>query len=84
MVKRHLELPRAGEICIGGGYYEIDTLSHRLLLSGASSEYGEPSWEKVGNLKLSALYQGLEIIYTSWDRWKDEVTISSIMEIIYL
>lgn len=84
MVKRHLELLRAGEICIGGGYYEIDTLSHRLLLSGASSEYGEPSWEKVGNLKLSALYQGLEIIYTSWDRWKDEVTISSIMEIIYL
>lgn len=84
MVKRHLELLRAGEICIGGGYYEIDTLSHRLLLSGASSEYGEPSWEKVGSLKLSALYQGLEIIYTSWDRWKDEVTISSIMEIIYL
>ena len=27
MVKRHLELLKAGESCIGGGYYKIDTLS---------------------------------------------------------
>ena len=84
MVGRHCELLKPGEACRGGGFYELDYITHCLLLSGASSEYGEPAWEKVCNLKLSVLYQGLEIIYTSWDSWRDEVPVSSIMEIIYL
>ena len=70
MVKRHLELLRGGDRCIGGGYYELDTLSHRLLLSGASSEYGEPGWDKLDRIKISQYYQGFEIIYSSWDNWK--------------
>ena len=84
MVKRHLELLKAGESCIGGGYYEVDALSHRLLLSGASSEYGEPSWDKVDCIKVSAYYQGLEISYTSWDNWKEEFPVSERLEVIYM
>ena len=84
MVKRHLELLKAGESCIGGGYYELDTLSHRLLLSGASSEYGEPSWDKVDCIKVSAYYQGMEIIYTPWDNWKEEFPVSERLEVIYM
>ena len=83
MVKRHLELLRGCDRCIGGGYYELDTLSHRLLLSGASSEYGEPAWEKVDSLKVSAYYQGFEIVYSSWDSWKEEFPVSERIEIIY-
>ena len=83
-VKRHCELLRAGEACIGGGYYRLDYISHRLLLSGASSEYGEPQWENVESLKVSAFYKGLDIIYTSWDSWKSEVPVSETTDIIYL
>ena len=84
MVKRHLELLKAGEVCIGGGYFSLDYISRRLLLSGASSEYGEPRWENVENLKLSAHYQGLEVTYTSWESWKEELPVSSMMEITYI
>ena len=29
-VKRHCELLKAGESCIGGGYYSLDYITHRL------------------------------------------------------
>ena len=83
MVKRHQELLKGHETCIGGGFYEFDTLSHRLLLSGASSEYGEPSWDKVSSITVSMLYQGMEITYKSWDCWKEEFRVSDELEIIY-
>ncbi len=82
-VKRHCELLKAGESCIGGGYYSLDYITHRLLLSGASSEYGEPAWELIERLKVSSFYKGLEIVYSSWDRWKEEFPVSDRMEIIY-
>lgn len=82
-VKRHCELLPAGERCIGGGYYELDFMNRRLLLSGASSQYGEPQWEKVEKITLSAYYKGLKIIYSSWDNWKTPVYIDDISEIIY-
>lgn len=82
-VKRHCELLKAGESCIGGGYYSLDYITHRLLLSGASSEYGEPVWELIERLKVSSFYKGLEIVYSSWDSWKEEFPVSDRMEIIY-
>lgn len=81
--KRHCELLKAGESCIGGGYYEFDYLSQRLLLSGASSEFGEPSWEKIDVLKVSAYYRGLSIIYSSWESWKEDFPVSERIEIIF-
>lgn len=81
--RRHCELLRQGETCIGGGYYRLDYLQHRLLLSGASSEYGEPQWEKAGHIRVSPFYQGMEITYTSWDRWKETFPVSERLDITY-
>lgn len=82
-VKRHYELLKPGEKCLGGGFYKTDYISHRLLLNGASSEYGEPKWERLQKIKLSAYYRGLEIIYKSWDEWNEEFAVSEKIEIIY-
>ncbi len=84
LVSRHTELLQQGETCIGGGYYELDCIAHRLLLSGASSEYGEPQWENIETLRISAYYQGLSIIYSSWDKWKEEFLVSERLETTYL
>ena len=83
LVRRHTELLMPDETCIGGGFYEVDIISHRLLLKGASSEYGEPAWEKTDRLKVHPHYLGLDIVYTSWDSWKKEIPISEIFEIVY-
>ena len=74
---------KAREACRGGGFYELDYITHCLLLSGASSEYGEPSWDKVSSITVSMLYQGMEITYKSWDSWKEEFRVSDELEIIY-
>lgn len=83
MVSRHYLLLKPGEVCCGGGFYELDHITHRLLLSGASSEYGEPVWENIGRLAVSAYYSGLEIVYSSWDRWKEEFPVSERIEVVY-
>ena len=76
MVGRHCELLKPGEACRGGGFYELDYITHCLLLSGASSEYGEPEWEDFESITLSAYYRRLHIVYTSWDSWKKEFHVS--------
>ncbi len=83
MVSRHCELLKPGEACRGGGFYELDYITHCLLLSGASSEYGEPEWENFESITLSAYYRGLHIVYTSWDSWKKEFHVSDRLEIVY-
>ena len=83
-VQRHCELLKAGETCIGGGFYELDYLQHRLLLSGASSQYGEPRWGETEQIRLSAYYQGLEVLYTSWEDWSDTYPVSDSKILIYV
>ena len=83
MVGRHCELLKPGEACRGGGFYELDYITHCLLLSGASSEYGEPEWEDFESITLSAYYRGLHIVYKSWDCWKKEFHVSDRLEIVY-
>lgn len=82
-VKRHCELLRESERCMGGGYYELDYISHRLLLNGASSEFGEPAWEELERIEVSAYYRGLQIEYTSWEGWKEPFCVSEKMEVVY-
>lgn len=84
VVKRHCELLKPGEKCIGGGFYTLDYVTHRLLLNGASSQYGEPQWKEINALKVSAYYQGLEIAYNSWDSWKEPIPVSERTDIHYL
>ncbi|MBQ8541927.1 MAG: hypothetical protein IJ436_00440 [Bacteroidaceae bacterium] len=83
MVKRHCELLKPGEACMGGGFYELDYITRKLLLSGASSEYGEPEWEEIKSLRISAYYRGLNIVYTPWDSWKEIFPVSERIDIVY-
>lgn len=82
-VARHRELLKPGEICLGGGFYELDYISHRMVLTGASTDFGEPEWERVETIRLSAYYRGLEISYSSWESWKEEYPVSERHEIEY-
>lgn len=82
-VQRHCELLKPGETCIGGGFYELDYLQCRLLLSGASSQYGEPRWDEIEQIRLSAYYQGLEVLYTSWEDWTGTYPVSDTKTLIY-
>lgn len=43
-VKMHKDLLQPGDTCIGGGFWEVDYLSRRLILSGKSYDYGKPKW----------------------------------------
>lgn len=84
MVNRHFELLKPGEKCLGGGYYELDYLSHRMLLSGVSTDFGAPEWMCIEKLKVSAYYQGLSIVYVAWESYEDDFAVSDELEIEYV
>ena len=83
MVNRHYELLKPGEQCYGGGYYEFDYLSNRLLLSGFSTDFGKPRWEKFRTISLSEGYKGLRILYHTWRDWERAENISQEWEVNY-
>lgn len=83
MVNRHYELLHPGEHCYGGGYYEFDYLSNRLLLSGLSTDFGKPRWERFSAIHVSANYQGLRILYSTWRNWDSALNISQAWEVNY-
>ncbi len=63
MVHLHKDLLQPGEACWGGGYYEFDYLTNRLLLSGRSYDFGRPQWERFATLKVPEVYRGLLLVY---------------------
>lgn len=64
-VRMHKDLLQPHDTCIGGGFWEIDYASMRLLLSGKSFDYGKPKWTLVtGKLYVSSAYRGMQIEYT--------------------
>jgi len=66
-VRMHKDLLRGKEMCIGGGYYEFDYISNRLLLSGESYDFGKPKWNYIDELKVPSSLQGLTILYEGQD-----------------
>ena len=46
-VRMHKDLLQPHDTCVGGGFWEIDYASMRLLLSGKSFDYGKPKWTLV-------------------------------------
>lgn len=66
-VRMHKDLLSAGETCIGGGFYDFDFISNRLLLSGRSYDFGRPAWNRVSILKVPAAFKGLGILYENED-----------------
>ena len=63
MVNQHKDLLIGDDQCIGGGYYQFDWTSNRLILDRASYDFGPPRWHLLDTLKVPAAYRGLRIVY---------------------
>ncbi len=83
MVGQHKELLRAGDQCIGGGYYQFDFVSNRLLLSRFSYDFGQPKWHLLDTLYVPASYRGLRIIYQYEDGFHDDLDVTSELKVEY-
>lgn len=82
-VQMHKDLLLPNDTCIGGGFWEVDPISMKLLLSGKSYDYGKPKWNFVtGKLYVSKDYAGLQIEYDG-DSFVDYVNVSSAFEVAY-
>lgn len=82
-VRMHKDLLLPGDTCIGGGFWEVDTISQRLLLSGKSYDYGKPKWTFVtGKLFVPEAYRGLNITYEG-DSPMDDTNVSDIFDVEY-
>ena len=80
-VTLHRELLMPHEQCLGGGFYEFDYASNRLLLSGKSFDYGPPRWSRVETLLIPEAYRNVTIVYR--DHWDDELNITDTFPIKY-
>jgi hypothetical protein len=75
-VNMHKDLLKAGDVCIGGGYYEIDYTQNRLILSRESYDFGRPRWDLLhGRLKMPKAYEGMGISYRPDARHAEEMDI---------
>ena len=83
MVNQHKDLLKPGEQCIGGGNYQFDWTSCRLLLDRASYDFGRPRWHLLDTLKVPAVYRGLTIIYTYDDGFHEDFNVSDELQIEY-
>ena len=81
MVTLHRDLLMAHEQCMGGGFYEFDYVSNRLLLSGKSFDYGPPRWGKVDVLMVPEALRGTVIVYR--DSRDDEFNVIAEFRIEY-
>ena len=71
MVNQHKDLLIGDDQCIGGGYYQFDWTSNRMLLDRASYDFGRPRWHLLETLKVPASYRGLRIVYLYDDDHED-------------
>lgn len=81
MVNMHKDLLLPGDECIGGGYYQFDYVSNRLILDRKSYDYGKPKWHWLDVLKVPSVYRGLQIVYIYDDG--EEFDISHELKIEY-
>jgi hypothetical protein len=54
MVNQHKDLLIGDDQCIGGGYYQFDWTSNRLLLDRASYDFGRPRWHLLDTQKAAS------------------------------
>lgn len=57
-VRMHKDLLQPDDTCIGGGFWEVDPISMRLLLSGKSYDYGKPKWNFLSSENSQACLNG--------------------------
>lgn len=73
MVNQHKDLLLGDDKCIGGGYYQFDWTSNRLILDRASYDFGRPRWHLLDKLQVPASYRGLRIVYLYDDNQEDYI-----------
>jgi len=80
-VRMHRDLLDGWEDCIGGGFWAVDNISRRLLLDGASYDFGPPVWGRLLRegitLKVPSEFIGWKIIYT-----RDDGSLVHVSEIL--
>lgn len=83
MVHLHSELVKLDDEPIGGGFFDVDYLSNRLILYRASHDYGVPRWHLVETLHVPAEYRGYRIKYIYDDGWHEDYNVSASLQIDY-
>ena len=83
MVHLHSELVQPDDEPIGGGFFDVDCLSNRLILYRQSHDYGVPRWHLVDVLHVPVEYRGYRIIYHYDDGWHEVFNVSESFAIDY-
>lgn len=87
-VRMHKDLLEWDDECYGGGFYEFDYASNRILLSGASYDFGIPRWSKLLNedrsIKIPSAYRGMSIVYHFDDQTMDDLNVTQDFKIEYV
>ena len=76
-------VPQAGDQCIGGGYYQFDFVTNRIVLDRESWDFGRPKWHLVDVLRVPSVYRGLRIVYRYDDGFHDDFNVSDELKIEY-
>ena len=84
MVSLHKHLLREGDVCRGGGYYEINYAENTLELTGESGDYGRPRWESIDTLRVPVAYSGLSLVYFPGSRNGYAVNLADVVKIEYV
>ena len=83
MVHLHKDLLKPGDQCLGGGYYRFEFQPNRIVLEGASQDFGPPLWDVLQVLKMPSDYRGFQIVYRSYDSFIPEFNVSEELTIEY-
>ncbi len=83
MVAQHRHLLKEYDECIGGGYYRFDYVSSRIILDGASYDFGRPQWHLLSTLKVPSVYRGMRIVYKYEDSFREDLNVSDELRIEY-
>ena len=83
MVYQHADLLKAGEQCLGGGYYYIDYTSNTIILDRSSYDFGKPRWHLIDTLVVPSAYQGMRLVYKYDDRYHDDFDVSGNLRIVF-
>ena len=84
MVNLHKHLLKRSGYCLGGGFYQFDYASNRILLDGESYDFGPPLWDMTDVLKAPAEYRGMQIVYQYHDEDEEDLVLTNTKEIVYV
>ena len=80
-VNLHKDLLQPGDSCLGGGYYQFDYTSNRIILDRSSYDYGKPRWHLLDTLKVPSTYRGVRLVY--FDDDGEEFNVTQQLQIEY-